>query len=146
MEIQNGWIYNGEILDKAPIGCAGFIYKISEISTGKFYIGKKAFVHKTKKTLSKRARIALGGRKRIERGTKDSNWLKYWGSCQPLLQYMDELGSKDGFIREVLKICKDKSSLSYYEIKYMIEYKVLFDEQCWNSNVGGKFFKGRIHE
>lgn len=146
MEIQNGWKYQGEILNEAPEGCAGFVYKISEVSTGKFYIGKKAFTHKTKKTLSRKARIALGGRKRIERGVKDSNWLKYWGSCQPLLQYMDELGSKDGFDREVLKICRDKSSLSYYELKYMIEERVLFRDDCWNSNVAGKYFKGRVHD
>lgn len=142
--MDNCWIYDGECLDTPPEGYYGFIYCIID-DTGKEYWGKKAFEHNTKKVLSKRARVASGTKKRIERGKKDSGWLDYWGSCKPLLTYIGEKGTKN-FQRVILKLCKDKSSLAYWEMVIQINNNVLFREDCWNSNVAGKYFKGKIHE
>jgi len=139
------WYYNGECLYEPPEGYYGFIYVIYD-DKGKSYFGKKAFLHQTKKVLSKRARVVSGTRKRIERGVKDSKWLDYWGSCKELLKYIEERGNTNGFRRTILKLCKDKASLSYWEIVYMINNNVLFRQDCYNGNVGGKFFKGKIHE
>lgn len=136
-------MYNGKCMEAPPEGFYGFIYLITD-DVGKKYWGKKAFEHKTKKTLSKKARVASGTKKRIERGTKDSGWQEYWGSCKPLLAYIEEKGPEN-FTREIIKLCKDKQSLAYWEQVIHINNNVLFTD-CWNSNVGGKFFKGKIHE
>jgi len=42
-------------------------------------------------------------------------------------------------------LCEDRINLSYWEIYFQIQLNVLFEEKSWNSNVGGKYFKGKIH-
>lgn len=145
IELDECWLYYGDCLTEPPEGYYGYVYCIID-DTGKSYWGKKAFVHSTRKVISKRARAISGSKKRIERGVKDSKWLEYWGSCKPLLQYIQERGGTHGFKRYILKLCKDKSSLAYWEMAYMVENKVLFREDCWNGNIISKFFKSKIHE
>lgn len=137
------WQWQGECLDTPPEGAYGFIYLIVD-DTGKKYWGKKAFVHATKKKISKKVQKESGTRKRIERGTKDSKWADYWGSSLPLLEYIKERGT-EGFQRHVLKICFDKQSLAYWEMVYLVQNEVLFRDDCWNGNVLAKFFKNKIH-
>src|SRR5688572_16447177 len=109
------WTYkNKKFTD--PQDYYGFIYIITD-DTGKWYIGKKAFSHRKKTKLSKKARI--GTRKRINISYKDSGWIDYWGSCRPLLEYIELRGGTQGFKRVILKLCKDRSSWSYWEIDYL---------------------------
>jgi len=126
-----------------PGGYYGFIYKIID-DQGKWYIGKKAFTHKKKTKLSIKARI--GTRKRFNISYKDSGWQDYWSSCIPLQDYIKNKGNTLGFQKIILKLCKDRASLSYWEVHYLCENKAIFDGNSWNSNVSGKFFRGRIHE
>lgn len=137
------WMYNGKCLEEPPSGVYGFIYCITD-DTGKRYWGKKAFTHKSKTKLSKKARV--GTRKRFNIGTKDSKWMSYWGSCKPLLEYIKLLGNTKGFKREIIKICNDRSSLAYWEVSILIQNNVLFRDDCWNGNVCAKYFKGKIHK
>jgi hypothetical protein len=143
MEIQ-GWIYKGKVIKEAPKDFYGFIYCIVD-DKGKRYWGKKAFEHNKKTKLSKKARKATG--KRIVRTKVDSGWQDYWGSSKFLIEYLEEVPSrKNKCIREIIKLCKDKASLSYWEMVTLVNYNVLFREDCWNGNILGKFFKGKIHE
>lgn len=142
--MENCWIYEGECLTSPPLGYYGYIYCITD-DKGKNYFGKKAFEHSQKKKISKKARKKSGSRKRIERVKKDSGWLDYWGSSKPLLEYIENRGGTHGFKREILKLCKDKTNLSYWELVVQIYNNVLFID-TWNSNIGGKYFKGKIHE
>jgi len=135
------WKYKGKNF-KTPGDDYGFIYKITD-DKGRFYIGKKAFSHRIKRKLSKRARKSTGKRIKIE--NKDSGWKDYWGSCKPLLEYIESKGNTQGFTREILMLCEDRINLSYWEIHFQIQLNVLFEEKSWNSNVGGKYFKGKIH-
>lgn len=137
------WLYNKKCLETPPEGYYGFIYLITD-DKGKKYWGKKAFTHKTKTKLSKKARI--GTRKKYNIGTKDSQWSKYWGSCKPLLAYISERGGTQGFKREIIKLCKDRQSLAYHEMKTLVDNNVLFRDDCWNGNVCAKYFKTNIHE
>lgn len=137
------WIYNNKPFDEADSsGYEGFVYRITD-NTGRKYIGKKAFSHRNKVRLSKKARV--GTRKRVEIRSKDSGWKDYWGSSKELLAYISEVGT-EGFKREILKLCFNKQSLSYWEAHFMITENVLFSDDYWNGNVLGKFFKGKIHE
>jgi len=137
------WTYNNqEFEDYMAQGHEGFIYRITD-DKGRMYIGKKAFSHRNKVKLSKKARV--GTRKRVEIRQKDSGWKAYWGSSKELLEYIKVSGT-DNFTREILKLCKDKQSLAYWEVHYMITENVLFSDHYWNGNVSGRFFKGKIHK
>lgn len=133
------WKKNNRTFDN-PGNYYGFIYKITD-DKGKWYIGKKAFTHRKKKILSKKAR--KGTRKRINIEIVDSGWKEYWGSCKPLLQYIEENGTR-GFRREIIALCQDKQNLAYWESYYLIKECALFTDNSWNSNILGKFFKGKI--
>ena len=142
------WKYKNKCLESPPDGFYGFIYLLSfpNDKTGEinYYIGKKAFTHRKKKALSKRARI--GTRKRVEINQVDSGWKNYFGSSKPLLEYIKQRGSTEGFKRRILKLCLTKQDLTYWEIHILCENKVLFRNDCWNGNILSRFFKGKINE
>jgi hypothetical protein len=142
--IEKCWIFQGKCLTEPPDGFYGFIYKITNLDNGSIYIGKKCFTHLQKVKLSKKARKESGTRKRIERRKKDSGWLDYFGSSEFLLKDLE--ANNFNCTREVLKLCKDKSSLTYWELAHMVENKVLFRDDCYNGNISGRIFKGRVHE
>ena len=141
---DNCWMLQGECCFEPPSGYYGFIYKITD-DQGRVYFGKKAFFHNQKKKITKKVIKATKTRKRVERVQKDSEWLSYWGSCKPLLQYMEDFPSRiSQYKREILVLCKDKANLSYWEMVVLVKENVLFRGDCWNSNVSGKYFKGKI--
>lgn len=143
--MDNCWIMNGKCLSTPPEGYYGFIYKITD-NEGRVYFGKKAFEHNKKTKLSKKARKAT--RKRISRTKVDSGWLDYYGSSKFLIAYLDEKPNvRYGLCeREIIKLCKDKASLSYWEMVTLVQNNVLFRNDCWNGHISGKYFKGKIHE
>lgn len=143
--MNNCWIMNDKCFTSPSKDWYGFIYKITD-PYGKVYFGKKAFEHKQKKVLSKKARKLSGTRKRIERTTKDSGWLNYWGSSRPFLEFLESSKCHNFCTREIIKLCKDKSSLAYWEMAIMVQENVLFREDCWNANISGRYFKGKIKE
>jgi hypothetical protein len=139
------WLLNNEIvenIDQFPSGTIGFIYKITNIKTGKFYIGKKILENKIKKPLTKKESLQWDKPGRIPKKKvviKESNWESYFGSCKPLLEDVKVLG-KENFKREIIRICESKKEMSYYEVYYQFEYKVLHvDSYC--ENILGKFYR-----
>lgn len=142
---NNCWMYGGKCLEFPPEGYYGFIYKITD-DQGRVYFGKKAFEYTLKKTISKKARKLSGTKKRIERKKVTSGWLDYWGSSKPLLEYIDNFPSRlVNFKREILILCVDKVNLSYWEMVTLVKENVLFRADCYNSNVSGKYFKGKVY-
>lgn len=138
----NCWQFKGECLEVPPTGFYGFIYRIVD-DQGREYFGKKAFAHTKKTKLSKKAR--KGTRKRVKITSIDSKWLSYWGSCKPLLEYIETRGGTHGFSRTIIKLCENRQSLTYWEMAILVENKVLFREDTWNGNIMSRFFKGKIH-
>ena len=124
--MDNCWIDpNGKCLYVPPEGYYGFVYCVTHIPSGKIYIGKKAFLYKAKRKISKKTIKETKTRKRIERVEKDSKWLSYWGSSRELLNDLEEKGIHN-FKREILCYCSDKASLSYWEAYYQMQYNVMF--------------------
>jgi hypothetical protein len=140
--IQDCWILQGDCCTVPPEGFYGFVYHIVD-DQGKHYWGKKAFTHRKKTALSKKARV--GTRKRVKVEQVDSQWLKYWGSCKPLLEYIKARGGTHGFKREIVKLCENKSSLTYWETAVLVQNNVLFREDSWNGHIMSRFYKGKIH-
>ena len=145
---MSNWLYNN---DSSKIAIAedfstdeyGFIYKITNLETGKYYIGKKAFFHNKKKKLTKKeiAEQSGPGRKATTKVEQvNSGWQSYWGSSKELLADIKTLG-EDKFERLITNFAKTKKQLTYYELKAQILCDALFDDKSYNDNILGKFFK-----
>lgn len=140
---RDGSIIEYDFIDKFPKNCVGFIYKITNIKTGKFYIGRKALYSTVKKKLTKKelAELEGPGRKPTKKVVvSESNWADYWGSNKPLLQDVKTEGT-DHFRREILKFCFNKKQLTYWEVHYQCVNNVLTNEKAYNDNILAKFFR-----
>lgn len=116
----------------------GFVYKITNIITGKFYIGKKSLWSVRKKKISARAKKSTGTRKTFEKITKESDWKTYYGSSKDLKDDVNRLG-QTAFKREILELCKSKKYLSYAEFAWQVKLDVL-RVNSYNGNILGRWF------
>ena len=140
---ENGVTKEYDSVDKFPENCIGFVYKITNIKTGKFYIGKKSLYSNVRKKLTKKelAELSRPGRKPTKKlVTSESNWLVYWGSNKGILQEIKEEGT-DSFRKEILKFCFNKKQLTYWEVHYQCINEVLLTDRSYNDNVLAKFFR-----
>ena len=129
-------------LEDFPEDSFGFIYKITNIVTGKFYIGKKSLYHNVKKKLTKKelAEQSGPGRKATTKKVqKESDWATYWGSNKEILEEIKSKGNL-AFTREILKLVNTKKELTYWEVAFQCQYDVLLIDS-YNDNILGKFFK-----
>ena len=127
------WLYNGsEILD-LPEDCIGFVYMITNIVTGRKYIGKK--LAKFSKTTYKTVKLKNGNKKKKKIRTKvDSDWRDYYGSSPELSKDVELLG-KDNFRREILYYCKSKAECSYIEAREQFSRRVLESKDWYNGHI-----------
>jgi hypothetical protein len=124
------WIYNDQKIDNLPEDCIGFVYIITNILSGKKYIGKK--LGKFSKTTYKTVKLKNGTKKRKKiRGKIESDWKEYYGSSPSLLKDIELLG-KENFKREILYYCTSKAELSYIEAREQFERRVLESDDYYN--------------
>lgn len=140
------WLYeNKEIKSKEdfPFEIHGFIYRITNLETGKYYIGKKQIQSKINKKLGKKEIAALPVQKGRKPSKKlvitESNWINYWSSCKPLIEEIKQLG-EDKFRREILMFCKSKKLLTYWEAAFQIKEDVLLKD-TFNETILGHYYK-----
>ena len=123
----------------------GYVYTTCHIPTGRKYIGKKSFFHNTTKKLGKKELaeipITKGRRPTKKLVTKESDWKTYYGSATEIKLYPPE-----EMMRHVLRLCKTKKELTYYEAKYLFQYNVLEDDNYINDNILGKFYSKDLIE
>ena len=124
------WYYKDILFDETPEEYQGFVYEITELHTNKKYIGKKNFWKP--KTLPKNSK-----RKRRIRTRVESDWRSYFSSSGLLTEKVEEFG-ENAFRRVILKLCKTKGEMSYYEAKLQFEKDVLFKEEYYNEFIGCK--------
>lgn len=139
----NGAVVEYDTVDKFPPNCVGFVYKITNIKTGKFYIGRKSLFSNTKKKLTQKELAELNGPGRkptSKRVIKESNWSDYWGSNKTILQEIKQEGS-DHFRKEILKFCFNKKQLTYWELHFQCINEVLLTDKSYNDNILAKFFR-----
>lgn len=98
----------------------GFVYLITNLVTGKKYIGKKLFWFK-------KTKILKGKKKRY---LAPSDWKTYYGSSKSLLEDVKQHGEQM-FSREILRLCKSKGECSYYEAKEQFDHGVLLNPDLW---------------
>lgn len=124
------WTYNNEPFNETPEEYQGFVYEITELDTGKKYIGKKFFWKP--KILPKNKT-----RKRKIRTRVDSDWRDYYGSSKEVQLLVEEKGT-DNYKREILHLCKTKGECSYWELYHQMINHVLLKDEYYNEFVGAK--------
>lgn len=125
-------------LTDMPEETYGFIYKISNKITGQYYIGKKQVVSVRKKNFGKKKLSTITDKrvKKYEMVSKESDWKTYRSSNSVVKSW-----NEDEIQLEILRFCKSKKSLTYYELQEQFYYNVLADTNSLNDNLIGKFFR-----
>ena len=127
------WTYQGQVVNELPEDCVGFVYLITNIVSGRKYIGKK--LAKFSKTTYKTVKLKNGNKKKKRIRSKiDSDWQDYYGSSPNLTADIDTLG-KDKFTREILYYCKSKAETSYVEAREQFDRKVLESDDYYNGHI-----------
>jgi len=124
------WYYNDKQYDETPEEFQGFVYIITELDTGKKYIGKKNFWKP--KVLPKNSKRNRRVRTRVE-----SDWRTYYGS-NTSLQTLKESKGSENYRRDIIRLCETKGEMSYYEAKAQFDNDVLFSDEWYNEFIGCK--------
>ncbi len=127
---ENPWTYQGAAFTSDDINdFFGFVYRITNIQTGRQYIGRKYF------TSSRKPR---GGKRKV---TTESDWKCYYGSSKELKEDVKELG-RSVFRREIISLHRTKGWVNYEETRQLFLNNVLSeDENYYNSNILGRYMK-----
>ena len=135
IDYDNPWYYQGTAFTSADIGeFFGFVYRITNLESGKQYIGRKYFTQTRKSGSSRRKR------------TSESNWKAYYGSSKELTEDRKLLGN-NSFRREIISLHKTKGWVNYEETKQLFLNNVLEEDNYYNSNILGRYMRkdyGRI--
>lgn len=127
------WTYNGDVITELPEDCIGFVYLITNLISGRKYIGKK--LAKFSKTTYKTVKLKNGTKKKKKIRSKiDSDWQTYYGSNDALNKDVETLGPEN-FKREILFICKSKAECSYIEAREQFTHRVLESADYYNGHI-----------
>ena len=127
------WTYQNTLVEQLPEDCVGFVYLITNTTTGRKYIGKK--LAKFSKTTYKTVKQKNGIKKKKKIRTKvDSDWQEYYGSNIELNKDVELLG-RDLFVREILHYCNSKAVCSYIEAREQFDRKVLESTSYYNGQI-----------
>jgi len=135
VDYENPWIYEGRPFTSDDIGDNyGFVYCITNTTTGQKYIGRKYFVQKRK---------PKGGKRRV---TSESDWKRYFGSSDELKQDIGRMG-KENFRREIISLHRTLGKVNYEETRQLFINGVLTESledgtpAYYNSNILGRYMK-----
>lgn len=135
--MNNDWTYQGNTfltLDDAPEKSVGFIYLITQVSTGKKYIGRKL--------LTKAATKTVNGKKKKLR--VESDWKDYWSSSPKIKQWIDEAGGTNDFTKEILLFVSSKGMLAYGEELALYMVGALESDAFLNDNIRSKIYRSWV--
>lgn len=131
--INDNWIYNGEPLLDPPDGMIGFVYMITNLSSGKRYIGRKNFFcNKIKQKKGKKTKTKV-----------ESDWRYYYSSSDELQRDVLEHGTAN-FKREILYLASMKGCLSYMESKLIFSNGCLESDEWYNNWVSARCHKKHL--
>ena len=135
MSYENPWRYNERPFDSDSIGeYFGFVYRITNQSNGRSYIGRKYFWS---------FRTPPGKKRKVK---QESDWKKYYGSCPELKEDIKKY-NKENFNREIISLHTTKGQCNYEETKQLFLNNVLIealDDGCpayYNSNILGRYMR-----
>ena len=134
-DYENPWYYKGTAFTSADIvDFFGYVYCITNLQTGKKYIGRKYFTQRRK---------PRGGKRKV---TSESDWKNYYGSSADLKADVKKYG-KSIFKREIISLHKTLGKVNYEETKQLFLNNVLMEAlddgtpAYYNSNILGRYMK-----
>ena len=125
------WLYKNKTLEEAPEDYFGFVYLITNLKTGKKYIGRKYF--------GSTRRVKVAGKKRRKVVRKDSNWKEYTGSSKELNKDIEKEG-KLHFQFKILILGKTKGQVNYLEENLHHRFHVASNNMYYNDCIGPRRF------
>ena len=135
MSYQNPWYFKGTpFLSENIDNNFGFVYLITNLQSGKKYIGRKYFWS---------FRKPPGKKRKVK---QESDWQKYYGSC-PELKEDIKLFGKGIFSREILSLHETKGTCNFEETKQLFLNNVLSEAlddgspAYYNSNILGRYMR-----
>lgn len=137
MTLNSHWVYQGAPIEEAPENAFGFIYMITNTTTGKRYIGRKY--------LGSTRRVKRKGKTNRKVIRKESDWKEYTGSSKELLKDIDLIG-KDSFVFEILCFGETKGQVNYLEENLQHKHNVLTsklpngERLYYNDSIGARKF------
>ena len=137
---ENPWTYQGTTFTTADIdNFFGFVYCITNVQTGRQYIGRKYFW---------KFRTPRGKKRKVK---SESDWKKYYGSCPELKEEIEQLG-RQNFSRVMLSLHKTAGKTNYEETKQLFVNGVLTESldngtpKYYNSNILSRYFRKDYYE
>ena len=134
-DYENPWTYQGSTFTSDDIASFfGYVYCITNLQSGKKYIGRKYFTQRRK---------PRGGKRRV---TSESDWKKYYGSSDELKSDVKRLG-KENFKREIISLHESLGKVNYEETRQLFLNNVLTEAlddgtpAYYNSNILGRYMK-----
>ena len=132
---ENPWYYKGTTFTSTDIGdFFGYVYRITNLQTGKQYIGRKYFTQRRK---------PRGGKRKV---TSESDWKKYYGSSKELKDDVKKFG-RSIFRREIISLHATLGKVNYEETKQLFLNNVLMEAlddgtpAYYNSNILGRYMR-----
>ncbi|MEN3168745.1 hypothetical protein [Gluconobacter sp. OJB] len=119
---------------------AGFVYLITNKSTGQKYVGRKY--------VWSRRTIKVPDRKNKKHLLQEADWRSYSGSSKDLTNWIKASGKAD-FNFEILSIHKTRSETNFAELQEQVDRRVLSaindngEFEYLNKNILGRFFRKR---
>ena len=136
-DYENAWTYKGTTFSSDDIDSFfGFVYRITNLQSGRQYIGRKYFTQRRKPRSGK-------GKRRV---TSESDWKNYYGSSHELKTDVKSFG-KSNFKREIISLHKTLGHVNYEETKQLFLHDVLMESLAdgtpfyYNSNILGRYMK-----
>ncbi len=134
-DYENPWYYKGTTFTSTDIGdFFGYVYRITNLQTGKQYIGRKYFTQRRK---------PRGGKRKV---TSESDWKKYYGSSKELKDDVKKFG-RSIFRREIISLHATLGKVNYEETKQLFLNNVLMEAlddgtpAYYNSNILGRYMR-----
>jgi hypothetical protein len=130
---MNDWTYNGQPLIE-PGEYYAFVYCITNLLSGRQYIGKKFFYSSKRKQVNK-----------VRKSYKvESDWKEYWSSSDELKTDIETFG-RENFKRTIIHLCVSKGVTNYLEAKEQMLQAVLENSTLWyNSWIQCKVNKSHL--
>ena len=129
-EYENPWLYQGSAFTTDDIDdFFGFVYRITNLQSGKQYIGRKYF-YQFRKPRGKSRKVK-----------SESDWKKYYGSSDELTADRKSIGN-ECFKREIISLHTTKGWVNYEETRQLFLNNVLSEnENYYNSNILGRYMR-----
>ena len=135
IDYENPWRYMERPFSGSDVGdYYGFVYRITNITNQRQYIGRKYFWS---------FRTPKGKKRKVK---QESDWRKYYGSCPELREDIERIG-KLNFSRTILSLHKTKGKTNFEETRQLFYHNVLTEEldtgvpRYYNSNILSRYYR-----